>query len=180
MQLQPPPLRKRLLTSMLPRLFGLILIVALMLLAFTFFFAKQQIETVQKQSIEGLEQDLSFIVNDTTRQLADLASNDIIINSLVDFEQRDNYLPMFFRSLKLTQTRNVEFALYDFAGEMVIQKNWSHSISEKLDTAWQQKTLGASLSFSSITQNGVLFSVPVLLGGTAEGALVMYVENCKH
>ncbi|ALM91711.1 MULTISPECIES: ATP-binding protein [Alteromonas] len=179
MQFQPPPLRKRLLTSMLPRLFGLILIVALMLFAFTFFFAKQQIESVQKQSIEGLKQDLSFIVNDTTRQLSDLASNDIIINSLVDLEQRDNYLPMFFRSLKLTQTRNVEFALYDFSGEMVIQKNWSHSISEKLDTAWQQKTLGASLSFSSITQNGVLFSVPVLLSGAAEGALVMYVESLQ-
>ncbi|MDO6565602.1 ATP-binding protein [Alteromonas sp. 1_MG-2023] len=179
MSFQPPPLRKRLLTSMLPRLFGLILVIVIMLFAFTFFFAKQQIDAVQKQSIEGLKQDLSFIINDTTRQLSDLASNDIIINSLVDLEQRDNYLPMFFRSLKLTQTRNVEFALYDFSGEMVIQKNWSSSISEKLDTAWQRKTLGASFSFSSITQNGVLFSVPVLLGGAAEGALVMYVESLQ-
>lgn len=40
MQFQPPPLRKRLLTSMLPRLFGLILVVALMLFAFAFFFCQ--------------------------------------------------------------------------------------------------------------------------------------------
>ena len=74
MQFQPPPLRKRLLTSMLPRLFGLILVVALMLFAFAFFFAKQQIETVQQQSMTNqnfcLDRNLVFVAERVERKAA--------------------------------------------------------------------------------------------------------------
>jgi len=177
--LQSPPLRKRLVKSMLPRLSGLIVVIAAMLITVTGYFVTQQVNELQRQSVNDLNQDLTFVVNDTMRQLSDLAANDIIINSLVDVAQRDNYLPMFFRSLNLTQARSVSFALYDFAGERVIEKNWNLSLPEQLNAAWQQQTLEASQSFYSITQNGVLFSVPVLLSGAAEGALVMYVESLQ-
>ena len=114
--MRAPPLRKLLLKSMLPRLASVILIISILLLGITLYFVRLQVSDVQKQSLEGLQQDLSFIVSDTTRQLSDLAANDILINSLVDIEQRDSYLPMFFRSLNLTQANNVSFALYDFLG----------------------------------------------------------------
>ena len=133
----------------------------------------------QHDDRDGLEQDINYIVSDTTRQLADLAANDIIINSLVDFEQRDNYLPMFFRSLNLTQAKSVEFALFDFAGNRVIDKNWNAVIPESLSSAWRQQTLGSSNAYSSVSKYGVLISVPVLLRGVAEGALVMYVDSLQ-
>ncbi|GFD78044.1 hypothetical protein KUL118_09060 [Tenacibaculum sp. KUL118] len=129
--------------------------------------------------MDGLEQDINYIVNDTTRQLADLAANDIIINALVDLEQRDNYLPMFFRSLNLTQAESVEFALFDFAGNLIIDKNWQAALPESLSNAWRQQTLGSSNTFSSVSKYGVLISVPVLLQGVAEGALVMYVDSLQ-
>ncbi|GFD67382.1 hypothetical protein KUL106_06450 [Alteromonas sp. KUL106] len=129
--------------------------------------------------MDGLEQDINYIVNDTTRQLADLAANDIIINALVDLEQRDNYLPMFFRSLNLTQAESVEFALFDFAGNRIIDKNWQAALPESLSNAWRQQTLGSSNTFSSVSKYGVLISVPVLLQGVAEGALVMYVDSLQ-
>ena len=179
MQQQRPRLRKLLLSSMLPRLIALVLFASLVLFAISFHFAVTQADQLQQQSVDGLEQDLTFIVNDTTRQLADLAANDIIINSLVDVQQRDNYLPMFFRSLNLTQAKVVEFALFDFAGSKVIDKNWDTVLPDTLDTAWRQQTLGSSLPYSSVSQYGVLISVPVLLGGVAEGALVMYVDSLQ-
>lgn len=179
MQQQQPRLRSLLLSSMLPRLIALVLLVSLILFAISFHFVVKQAEQLQQQSVEGLEQDLTFIVYDTTRQLADLAANDIIINSLVDIEQRNAYLPMFFRSLNLTQAKTVEFALFDFAGNQVIDKNWDVILPASLDAKWRQQTLGSSNSYFSVSQYGVLISVPVLLSGVAEGALVMYVDSLQ-
>ncbi|WP_334036605.1 MULTISPECIES: ATP-binding protein [Alteromonas] len=179
MMQQPPRLRSLLLSSMLPRLVLLVAVLSIILFALSFHFIVKQTDQLQQQSVDGLEQDINYIVSDTTRQLADLAANDIIINSLVDFEQRDNYLPMFFRSLNLTQAKSVEFALFDFAGNRVIDKNWNAVIPESLNSAWRQQTLGSSNAYSSVSKNGVLISVPVLLRGVAEGALVMYVDSLQ-
>jgi len=179
MMQQPPRLRSLLLSSMLPRLVLLVAVLSIILFALSFHFIVKQTDQLQQQSVDGLEQDINYIVSDTTRQLADLAANDIIINSLVDFEQRDNYLPMFFRSLNLTQAKSVEFALFDFAGNRVIDKNWNAVIPESLSSAWRQQTLGSSNAYSSVSKYGVLISVPVLLRGVAEGALVMYVDSLQ-
>ncbi len=179
MQKTPPRLRKLLLTNMLPRLITLVVVLSITLFAAAFHFVSQQTQILQQQSVEDLQQDLSYIVNDTTRQLADLAANDIIINSLVDVEQRGNYLPMFFRSLNLTQALHVEFALFDFAGNQIIDKNWQAELPDNLEKTWRQVTLGESATFSSVSKHGVLISVPVLLGGVAEGALVMYVDSLQ-
>ena len=179
MQKTPPRLRKLLLTNMLPRLIALVVVLSITLFAAAFHFVSKQTQILQQQSVEGLQQDLSYIVDDTTRQLADLAANDIIINSLVDMEQRGNYLPMFFRSLNLTQAPHVEFALFDFAGNQIIDKNWQAKLPDNLEKTWRQLTLGESATFSSVSKHGVLISVPVLLGGVAEGALVMYVDSLQ-
>mgnify|MGYP003884676943 CR=1 FL=1 len=179
MQATPPRLRTLLLSSMLPRLISLVAVLSIILFATAFHFVSQQTHSLQKQSVESLQQDLLYVVEDTTRQLANLAANDIIINSLVDIEQRGNYLPMFFRSLNLTQAPHVEFALYDFAGNQVIDKNWQAKLPETLEQAWRQSTLGQSESYQSISKHGVLISVPVLLGDVAEGALVMYVDSLQ-
>ncbi|WP_334012480.1 ATP-binding protein [Alteromonas sp. S167] len=179
MQKTPPRLRKLLLTNMLPRLIALVVVLSVTLFAAAFHFVSQQTQILQQQSVEDLQQDLSYIVDDTTRQLADLAANDIIINSLVDMEQRGNYLPMFFRSLNLTQAPHVEFALFDFAGNQIIDKNWQAELPDNLEKTWRQLTLGESATFSSVSKHGVLISVPVLLGGVAEGALVMYVDSLQ-
>ena len=179
MQHKPTRLRSLLLSSMIPRLALLIAVLSVMLFGLSFHFIIKQADELQRQSISGLEQDINYIVSDTTRQLADLAANDIIINALVDIERRDSYLPMFFRSLNLTQAKSVEFALFDFAGNRVIDKNWNATIPESLSSAWRQQTLGSSNTFSSVSQYGVLISVPVLLKGVAEGALVMYVDSLQ-
>lgn len=179
MQQEHMRLRSLLLSSMIPRLALLITVLSITLFALSFHFIVKQTDHLQQQSVKGLEQDINFIVSDTTRQLADLAANDIIINSLVDIEQRDNYLSMFFRSLNLTQAKSVEFALFDFAGKKVIDKNWSAALPESLSNAWRQQTLGSSNTFSSVSQYGVVISVPVLLNGVSEGALVMYVDSLQ-
>lgn len=176
---EPTRLRSLLLSSMIPRLALLITVLSIALFGLSFHFIVKQTNKLQQQSVDGLEQDINYIVNDTTRQLADLAANDIIINALVDLEQRDNYLPMFFRSLNLTQAESVEFALFDFAGKRIIDKNWNATLPESLSNAWRQQTLGSSNTFSSVSKYGVLISVPVLLQGVAEGALVMYVDSLQ-
>ena len=115
------PLRKLLLKGMLPRLSVLIVIIVTLTLLLTFYFMHTEADRLQQRSLDNLKQNLSFVIDDTTQQLSNLAANDIIINSLVDVEQRANYLPMFFRSLQLTHAKNVSFALYDFAGNLIIE-----------------------------------------------------------
>lgn len=173
------PLRKLLLKGMLPRLSVLIVIIVTLTLLLTFYFMHTEADRLQQRSLDNLKQNLSFVIDDTTQQLSNLAANDIIINSLVDVEQRANYLPMFFRSLQLTHAKNVSFALYDFAGDLIIEKNWNVQLPPQLNNAWQQRTLGSSKAFVSLTKDGVLLTVPVLMQGVAEGALVMYVDSLQ-
>ncbi|NDV89660.1 response regulator [Alteromonas sp. 345S023] len=173
------PLRTVLIKTMLPRLAALVALVAIILLAVAFYIVRGQVAEVHKQSLTSLQQDLSFTLNDTTRQLSDLAANDIIINALIDVEQRKNYLPMFFRSLNLTHSRNVSFALFDFSGAIIIDKNWHANLPVNIVQAWQERTLGASRTYYSVSKHGVLFSVPVLLNNAAEGALVMHVDSLQ-
>ena len=116
------PLRKLLMKGMLPRLSALVLIIVTLTLLLTFYFMRSEANRLQQQSLDSLKQNLSFVIDDTAQQLSNLAANDIIINSLVDVEQRANYLPMFFRSLQLTHAKNVSVALYDFAGDVIIDK----------------------------------------------------------
>lgn len=174
-----PPLRTLLIKTMLPRLAVLVALVAIILLAVAFYIVRGQVADVHKQSLTSLQQDLSFTLNDTTRQLSDLAANDIIINALIDIEQRESYLPMFFRSLNLTHSRNVSFALFDFSGAIIIDKNWHANLPQNIVQAWQERTLGASQTYYSVSKHGVLFSVPVLLNNAAEGALVMHVDSLQ-
>ena len=173
------PLRKLLLKGMLPRLSVLIVIIVTLTLLLTFYFMHTEADRLQQRSLDNLKQNLSFVIDDTTQQLSNLAANDIIINSLVDVEQRANYLPMFFRSLQLTHAKNVSFALYDFAGNLIIEKKWNVQLPPQLNNAWQQRTLGSSKAFVSLTKDGVLLTVPVLMQGVAEGALVMYVDSLQ-
>ncbi|MDB2330285.1 ATP-binding protein [Alteromonas sp.] len=173
------PLRKLLMKGMLPRLSALVLIIVTLTLLLTFYFMRSEANRLQQQSLDSLKQNLSFVIDDTAQQLSNLAANDIIINSLVDVEQRANYLPMFFRSLQLTHAKNVSFALYDFAGDLIIEKNWNVQLPPQLQNAWQQRTLGSSKAFVSLTSDGVLLTVPVLMQGVAEGALVMYVDSLQ-
>jgi PAS domain S-box-containing protein len=173
------PLRKLLMKGMLPRLSALVLIIVTLTLLLTFYFMRSEANRLQQQSLDSLKQNLSFVIDDTAQQLSNLAANDIIINSLVDVEQRANYLPMFFRSLQLTHAKNVSFALYDFAGDLIIEKNWNVQLPPQLQNAWQQRTLGSSKAFVSLTKDGVLLTVPVLMQGVAEGALVMYVDSLQ-
>ena len=179
MSSEQQPLRKLLLKGMLPRLSALVVIIVTITLMLTFYFMRTEANRLQQQSLDSLKRNLSFVIDDTAKQLSNLAANDIIINSLVDIEQRADYLPMFFRSLQLTHAKNVSFALYDFAGDLIIEKNWNVQLPLQLQDAWQQRTLGASKTFVSLTKDGVLLTVPVLMQGVAEGALVMYVDSLQ-
>ena len=172
-----PSLASSLQKVLLPKLLAALFAISLLICFTVIYFAQQQVSKNQQQHIENLRTDIDFSVRDTLVLLESIAGNDLLVNSFIDLQQRDNYLPLFFRTLRLSRATNVSLALFDFAGEPIISKNWQNTVPSDLDTLWQPPTLEAGNRFWQVYQNGILMAVPVRIGTSVEGALVLYAQD---
>ncbi len=173
-----PSLRQNILRATLPRISILSVIALVVIGTALFLFARQQLLQVHQNYADEFTSNLEQNLQLTAQQLDNIANNDLIINGLIDVEYRDYYLPLFIQSLQITEARDVPVALYDFAGEPLLEKNWQ-SVPPKVKDIWQEDVMVDLKLFSEITSNGVLLAAPIELVGAAEGALVMYLDNLQ-
>ena len=98
-----------------------------------------------------------------------LAANGLLINSLVDTQERQNYLPTFFQSLRLPGLRGARITLTDYRGRAIAAKGQSESYE---DAPWLSDVMDGR-DHVSITPEGVIIATPVVYEGLPEGALVV-------
>ncbi|WP_018982718.1 ATP-binding protein [Salinimonas chungwhensis] len=163
--------------ALLPRLFAALLVVSTLICIAVLYFAHQQVSERQNAHAAILKDDIQNSLQDTMVLLQSVADNDIIVNSLVDYQQRDSYLPLFFRTLRLTRTTSFSLALYDYAGQPIIEKNWKKPLPPNLQQRWQTRTLKQGRQTVSVSKDGVMLAVPVVMANSVEGALVLYVGS---
>lgn len=166
--------------TLLPKLLAALFAICLVLGAMAVYFAQQQVADTQRVQVAQVRDDLQNNLNDTLLLLESIAANDIIINSFIDLQQRDTYLPLFFRTLRLSRAQNMGLALYDFAGTPIIDKNWPGTLPPALVTYWQGSVLEQGRSVSLLGEHGALLAVPVYLGTSVEGALVVHSPSIDH
>lgn len=102
-----------------------------------------------------------------------LAENDLIINSLIDLEERSNYIPVFFNSLVAPLSRQARVSLVDYQGR-IIASSISHNNIPSVSATMVEK--GAFF----IDTDKLLIVEPILISGLSEGAIVLYYPNSSY
>ena len=95
-----PTLYHQLQRYILPRLLTALSVISVILCLCIFYVAKNQIKAEQQTNLQYLKQDLMITLDNTQQLMEGIAANDLLINSLIDIQQRKNYLPVFFGSLR--------------------------------------------------------------------------------
>ncbi len=124
-----------------------------------------------KLCAERVEDFFSEKISAFQGQVRMIAQNDLLANSIIDFQERHRYLPFYFRSLKSIGGTSAEarFSLLDFKGREIISNDLE--AGPDLDEAAYAAGIEQSLEVMVFDREGMLFSSPVLIHGFAEGAV---------
>lgn len=169
--------RSATLSKVLPAMIVACLIIATL----TLLFINLQVNRQHASYIEDYEQQHDYVISTLEGQVQGLARNDLIINSLIDFSNRDSYLPVLFRSLRPAYLRETDneysFVFLDFEGELITGNNVNafNAARERYD--WTGAVLEMGQSFSQLNKNGLLIVHPVLYNGSPEGAIALYIPS---
>lgn len=163
----------------MPKVMAMALLVSVVLFMSFFFFVQDQLDNKHKAQLEQIERVAVNNIENITSQVTNLASNDLIINSLIDYEQRENYLTVFFQSLKITDSKDVAIGFLDFSGAPIVVNNWSLFERNKEYFNWQNEVFENGDVNVDVSKHGILIAAPVLYGDSPEGAIVIYIKNVQ-
>lgn len=173
------PLYKILVKQAMPKVMAMALLVSVVLFLSFFFFIQDQLDNKHKAQLEQIEQVAATNIDNITSQITNLAKNDLIINSLIDFEQRENYLSVFFQSLKITDSKDVSIGFLDFSGEPIVVNNWSLFEMNREHFNWKSEVFEQGKVNVDVSKHGILIAAPVLYGESPEGAIVIYINRIQ-
>ena len=112
-------------------------------------------------SIEARHRSLAQTVNT-------IASNDLIVNSLIDVQGRDNYIQPFFKSLKLPGLPSATLSLLDYKGRLIA----TNGDGAPSDISWVPTVMQGS-SHVSTSSSGLHIVFPVIYQGNPEGMILL-------
>lgn len=99
-----------------------------------------------------------------------VATNDLVINGLVDVEARNAYVPIFFNGLQIAGPRGGALISFtDYRGR-IIASNWKGAAYTK--ATWLSRVMEGH-EHLQIRADGMILVVPVLYDGIPEGAVVV-------
>ncbi len=117
---------------------------------------------------QSIDARLAFL----TDTVKNLAINDLVINSLIDTTARDQYLPPFFQSMRISGLPKAHIALVDYRGR-IIAANVSAGAPAGYETAgWLAMVMNGQMRVE-ISSDGMQIVAPVRYSGLVEGALVV-------
>ena len=172
-----PTLERIIRRHTLGRSLGLLTLWVLLVGLVAAWLIHDQLSQHHRRNIDEFSYELQQSLASLQQQVRSLARNDLITNSIIDYSNRDSYLPVFFRSLELTVTEDVSIAFVDFSGEVITGKNLPLFLAAQDRFAWQRQVLSEARSFLAYSDQGVLVAAPVLYASQAEGAIVAYVRD---
>lgn len=142
-----------------------------------FYTGIKQLESQHKSHVNQLTANISTNINNVVNTVEGLSRNDLLINGLIDFQMRDEYLPLFFQSLKMAKSENTSSVLFDFSGEIIMENNWLNNGLNTDSNNWQNITLEKGETYQYFGKSGLLVISPILMFGMPEGALGLYIPS---
>ncbi|MFC3095143.1 response regulator [Alteromonas sediminis] len=168
-------LQQYLLKTALPRQATILFALFVLLGTLFYFYSQPQIEARHQQDLVRLDKALEAGLQATLNQMRNLAANDFVVNSLVDMDQQQYYLTLFFQSLRINNDDTASIGFFNFEGEIIASKNVA-PLNQVLNTThWKKDVLEAGSELILINGKGVTLAVPVFLSeNLVEGALIFY------
>ncbi len=106
-----------------------------------------------------------------------IAENDLIINSLIDYAARDQYLPTFFQSLRVPYAENCEAILTDYRGRMVASNTGRHYDFQKSPYINDVMDGGSAFELSA---DAMVVAWPVRYNGLPEGMFLVRLLRADY
>jgi len=170
---KPLPLLQYLLIRIVPLTLLILVVASILALTMTSRISSEKaFELLQEQQKQTMRI-IGLRLENIHSQAVSLSKNELLINGLIDFEGRNNYLPAFFRSLKLAGYEAADVAMTDYKGRILF------SNSEKMEPlhSTAKNVIKQGQSFISFDDSSLILTKPILYLGQAEGALVVVLKQ---
>lgn len=164
-------------SSLLPRVLFRILPITIIVLMLIGYFAiniiNQTILIAHQSRLDQIAVQSASVVALRFQSIldtaSDLAANDLIINSVIDTEQRDQYIPTLFQSIRVLGSSEVHVTLTDYRGRRIASNS---EVIDHKDEPWVDTVMQGE-KVVQIDANGMFVAMPVLIRGFAEGSIVI-------
>ena len=161
---------------LLPQVLLRVLPLAVLALIGTWYATSRVVySSVQTELVEKLQREADYEASLIGNRLDTLlsamraiASNDLVVNSLIDTVSRDAYIPTFMQSLRLPGPKAAKVSFTDYRGRLIASN--SNDIRQADYFLTQSSVSGF---YMRLDDTGATFAVPVLYGGRQEGAIVV-------
>jgi len=130
-----------------------------------------------QEAINFFQSTLTNSISDALKQVEGVAKNDLILNAIIDVEERNNYLPLYLRSLSISGFHEDPIIFTDYKGRIIAES--SSAISENIleNSSWLNRVLNEANTYIDLNMEGLTIAAPVLLSGEPEGAIVSRVSS---
>jgi PAS domain S-box-containing protein len=159
-------------------LIGMLMIFITFLCGSVTYVIHQTNETHQ-QNIINLTENLDKTRLHLQKQIENLAKNELIINSTVDNNTRDNYLPLFFRSFNFHNSSESSIVFTDHLGKIITGNNVALHQEYTGQFNWQKTVFSGASPYVEHSENELFIAVPVLFSGLPKGAIIAYLSNLQ-
>jgi len=109
-------------------------------------------------------------------QIESMSENSIVVNALIDFSGRQDYLPLFLETVGVFGRTDIAVRLVDFQNQPIESNFLGSSITFPESLLWEDDVLESGQRWIHIDQSGISIAQPVLNHGFAEGAILVHVS----
>ncbi len=110
-------------------------------------------------------------LNNIMTSATNLAANHLLMNSLIDTTARENYLPLFFQSLRIPGPENARITLADYRGRQLASNG--RDTPGYVNAYWLEAVMKGK-TFFNISPKGLEAAAPVLYEGSPEGLVALF------
>ena len=161
-----------LLVCVLPVTAAVLVAAALFGLSVTHELAKQKADESLLRQNRQTGTIIEFRIENILSQVKNLSDNALLINGLIDVEGRDDYLPPFFRELRVAGATGARIEMTDYKGRLLFANSMAQSFSAEND-GWRKPVLEKGKPWYRLNAEGLIVVEPLLYLGNAEGAIVV-------
>lgn len=149
---------------------ALILIVFLLSASYVSSIITEKIQLREHQSVaNSFTQMVKDTLENARNQVQTIAQNDLIINGLIDTQERSRYIPTFFRSWRISGIKEGDISLYDYKGRLVFS-NKSKALGSV--NAEVKQAVSSEQAFQKISSDGLVLIEPIRYQYGVEGAVL--------
>lgn len=128
-----------------------------------------ELESRLNREAEQYPQILAVKLDALVQTAVSMAKNDLIINGIVDAQERDRYIPVFFESIQVPGPPGAEVTLADYKGRRLAS---NHIKANYTEAGWLKQVLSGE-TWLHLSEAGFTVAVPVMISAVAEGMIVI-------